>query len=64
MPATSLPKEALRHFLAVYQERKVFGMFWVNPSTIPYDIPTENTRLAAFISVSYTHLTLPTNSRV
>ena len=35
-------KTALRHFLTIYQERKVFGMFWVNPLTVPYDIATEN----------------------
>lgn len=32
-----------------YQERKVFGMFWIYPLTVPYDIPTENTSFAVFI---------------
>ena len=42
----------------VYQERKVFGMFWVNPLTVPYDISTENTSFAIFIL----HLTFHTNT--
>lgn len=48
MPAHPL-KTALRHFLTIYQERKVFGMFWIYPLTVPYDIPTENTSFAVFI---------------
>lgn len=40
MPVHPL-KTALRHFLTIYQERKVFGMFWIYPLTVPYDIPTE-----------------------
>lgn len=33
MPVHPL-KTALRHFLTIYQERKVFGMFWIYPLTI------------------------------
>lgn len=48
MPVHPL-KTALRHFLTIYQERKVFGMFWIYPLTVPYDIPTENTSFTVFI---------------
>ncbi len=59
-------KTALRHFLTIYQERKVFGMFWVNPLTVPYDIATENTSFAVFILRFNSHKihllsVLPTN---
>ncbi len=37
MPVHPL-KTTLRHFLAIYQKRKVFGMFWINPLTVPYSI--------------------------
>ena len=51
-------KTALRHFLTVYQERKVFGMFRISPLTVSYDIATENTSFAVFIL----HLTFHTNT--
>lgn len=65
MPVHPL-KTALRHFLTICQERKVFGMFWIYPLTVPYDIPTENTSFAVFILRSNSHIihllsVLPTN---
>lgn len=65
MPVHPL-KTALRHFLTIYQERKVFGMFWIYPLTVPYDIPTENTSFAVFILRSNSYIihllsVLPTN---
>lgn len=35
-------KTALRHFLTIYQERKVFGMFWIYPLTIDKTKNTAN----------------------
>lgn len=49
-------KTALRHFLAIYQKRKVFGMFWINPLTVLYDIATENTSFAVFILRFNSHI--------
>ncbi len=55
MPVHPL-KTTLRHFLAIYQKRKVFGMFWINPLTVPYDIATENTSFAVFILRFNSHI--------
>lgn len=49
MPATSLPETVLSRLITVYQERKVFGMFWIYPLTVLYDIPTEYANLTIFV---------------
>lgn len=58
MPVHPYEKAELRNILVVYQERKVFGMFWVNPLTVLYDIPAENASFIAFIL----HLIFHTNT--
>jgi hypothetical protein len=59
-------KQHYATFLLSTKKEKVFGMFWVNPLTIPYDIATENTSFAVFILRFNSHIihllsVLPTN---